>query len=234
VLFDLRSSGRRRTVKVVYITLAFLMGAGLVFFGIGGGTALNGGLFDAFNGNGGGGSPDQRFSKQEQALVAKVRANPEDAAALAQLARVRVQLAGQGDNYDPNSNQYTATGKAELRQAASAWEKHMALAGEKPDPRVASLMVQAYVALNDPSHATAAQEVVAEDRNSTGAYSQLALLAYQAGQTRKGDLAAAKAVDLAPQDQRKTVKDQLAQAKAQATSAATGGGGSSASGGGSG
>jgi hypothetical protein len=230
VLFDLRSSGRRRTVKVVYITLAFLMGAGLVFFGIGGGTALNGGLFDAFNGNGGGGSTDQRFQKQEQALVAKVRANPEDAAALAQLARVRVQLASQGDNYNPSSNQYTDAGKAELRQAASAWQKHLALAKDKPDPRVASLMVQAYVALNDPSNATAAQEVVAEDRNSTGAYSQLALLAYQAGQTRKGDLAAAKAVDLAPKDQRKTVKDELAQAKAQATAGATGG----SSGGGSG
>src|SRR3954463_10476718 len=106
MLFDLRGSGRRRTVKVVYITLAFLMGGGLVFFGIGGGTALNGGLFDAFNGNNGGGSsPDARFTKQEQALVAKVRANPEDAASYAQLARVRVQLAGQGDNYDPNTNQ---------------------------------------------------------------------------------------------------------------------------------
>jgi hypothetical protein len=226
VLFDLRSSGRRRTVKVVYITLAFLMGAGLVFFGIGGGTALNGGLFDAFSGNGGGGSPDTRFQKQEQALVAKVRANPQDAAALAQLARVRVQLAGQGDNYDANTNQYTADGKAELRQAASAWAKHLALAGEKPDPRVASLMVQAYSALNDATNATAAQEVVAEDRDSTGAYSTLALLAYQAGQARKGDLAAAKAIELAPKDQRKTIKAQLDQAKAQAAAASAGGGGS--------
>jgi hypothetical protein len=231
VLFDLRSSGRRRTVKAVYITLAFLMGAGLVFFGIGGGTSLNGGLFDAFSGNGGGGgSPDQRFQKQEQALVAKVRANPQDAAALAQLARVRVQLAGQGDNYDPSTNQYTADGKAELRQAASAWQKHLAAAGEKPDPRVASLMVQAYIGLNDPTNATAAQEVVAEDRNSTGAYSSLALLAYQAGQTRKGDLAAAKAVDLAPKDQRERVKSDLEQAKTQAASAAGGGGGSSGGG----
>jgi hypothetical protein len=234
VLFDLRSSGRRRTVKVVYITLAFLMGGGLVFFGIGGGTSLNGGLFDAFSGNSGGSSPDDRFTKQEQALVAKVRANPEDAAALAQLARVRVQLAGQGDNYDPNTNQYTNDGKAELRQASSVWERHLAAAGEKPDPRVASLMVQAYVALNDPTKATAAQEIVADDRNSTGAYSQLALLAYQAGQTRKGDLAAAKAVDLAPKDQRERIKADLDQAKAQAAAASAGGGGGGSSGGGSG
>jgi hypothetical protein len=234
VLFDLRSSGRRRTVKVVYITLAFLMGGGLVFFGIGGGTALNGGLFDAFNGNNGGGNVDDRFTKQEQALVAKVRANPQDTASYAQLARVRVQLAGQGDNYDPNSNQYTAAGKAELRQASSAWQKHLALAGEKPDPRVASLMVQAYVALNDLTNATAAQEIVAEDRNSTGAYSSLALLAYQAGQTRKGDLAASKAVDLAPKDQRKTVKAELDAAKQQAAGASATGGSSGSSGSGSG
>jgi hypothetical protein len=227
VLFDLRSSGRRRTVKVVYITLAFLMGGGLVFFGIGGGTALNGGLFDAFNGNSGGSSPNDRFQKQEQALVAKVRLNPQDSASYAQLARVRVQLASQGDNYNPTSNQYTDKGKAELRRAASAWQQHLTLAKDKPDPRVASLMVQAYVALNDLTNATAAQELVAEDRNSAGAYSSLALLAYQAGQTRKGDLAAGKAVDLTPKDQRNTVKAQLDSAKQQASGAsATSGGGS--------
>ena len=34
MLFDLRGRGRRRTVKIVYITLALLMGGGLVLFGI--------------------------------------------------------------------------------------------------------------------------------------------------------------------------------------------------------
>jgi hypothetical protein len=228
VLFDLRSSGRRRTIKVIYVTLAFLMGGGLIFFGIGGGTALNGGLFDAFSGNSGGGSVDDRFEKQEAALVAKVRANPQDAAAYAQLARVRFQLAGSGDQYDPNSNQYTNEGKAELRQAASAWQQHVKLAGDKPDPRVATSMVNAYIALGDVDNAVAAQEIVAEDRNAAGQYSTLALLAYQAGQTRKGDLAKDKAIELTPKDQRETVKGQLEQAKQQALSAS---GGTSGSGG---
>jgi hypothetical protein len=228
VLFDLRSSGRRRTIKVIYVTLAFLMGGGLIFFGIGGGTALNGGLFDAFSGNSGGGSVDDRFKKQETALVAKIRANPEDAAAYAQLARVRFQLAGSGDQYDPNSNQYTSAGKAELRQAVAAWQKHLTLAGEKADSRVATSMVNAYIALNDTKNAVAAQEVVAEDRNTPGQYSTLALLAYQAGQTRKGDLAKDKAVELTPKDQRATVKAQLEQAKQQALGAT---GGTSGSGG---
>ena len=77
-------------------------------------------------------------------------------------------------------------------------------------------MVQAYVALNDLAKAVAAQEIVAEDRKPPGQYSQLALLAYQAGQTRKGDLATDKAIELTPKDQRETVKAQLEQAKQQA------------------
>jgi hypothetical protein len=225
VLFDLRSSGRRRTIKVVYITLAFLMGGGLVFFGIGGGASLNGGLFDAFNGNSSGGSVDDRFKKQEAALVVKVRANPQDAVALADLARVRYQIASQGDNYDPNTNTYTNAGKAELRQASSAWERHLALAGDKPDARTARSMVEAYIALNDLTKAVQSQEIVAEDRNSPGAYSTLAQLAWGAGQTRKGDLARDKALALTPKDQRETLKGQLDAAKQQAAGTSAAGSG---------
>ena len=36
MLFDLRGRGRRRTVQVIYLTLALLLGGGLVLFGIGG------------------------------------------------------------------------------------------------------------------------------------------------------------------------------------------------------
>jgi hypothetical protein len=52
-----------------------------------------------------------------------------------------------------------------------------------------------------------------------GTYSQLAQIAYAAGNTRKGDLASAKAVSLAPKDQKETVKSDLEQAKSQAASA---------------
>ena len=64
MLFDLRGSGRRRTVKIVYITLAFLMGGGLVLFGIGGGGGISGGLVDAITERSGGGDTGaDRFSK---------------------------------------------------------------------------------------------------------------------------------------------------------------------------
>src|SRR3954451_670055 len=124
MLFDLRGRGRRRTVKIVYITLAFLMGGGLVLFGIGGGGAISGGLVDAITGSSGGGdTATQRFLKKEREAAAATRARPNDAAAWAALARARVQTAGVGENFDPNSSTYTDSGKAKLEQAADAWNR---------------------------------------------------------------------------------------------------------------
>src|ERR671915_171085 len=112
MLFDLRGRGRRRTVKIVYITLAFLMGGGLVFFGIGG--DVSGGLVDAITERGGGDTGTERFTQRERAAARRAQANPRDAAAWADLARARVQIAGVGENFDPNTNTYTESGRAKL------------------------------------------------------------------------------------------------------------------------
>src|SRR3982750_4318249 len=127
MLFDLRGRGRRRTVKVVYILLAVLMGGGLVLFGIGGGGAISGGLVDAITGSNGGDSGTKRFEDRERAALVATQQNPQNAAAWAALARARVQTAGVGDNFDPNTATYTASGKTKLTQAADAWEKYLAL-----------------------------------------------------------------------------------------------------------
>ena len=216
MLFDLRGSGRRRTVKIVYVTLAFLMGGGLVLFGIGGGGALSGGLVDAITESNGGGDGTGRVSDEEQKATAAARANPNDAALWAAAARARFNLANSGDNVDTSTGQFTESGLTELRDAARAWDEHLKLAGDKPDPRVASLMVQAYSALGQPEKAVAAQEAIALDRESVGAYTQLALLAYQAKQLRKGDLARDKALELTEPDMREALKGQFEQARAQA------------------
>jgi hypothetical protein len=218
MLFDLRGRGRRRTVKVVYITLALLMGGGLVLFGIGGGGAMQGGLVDAITGSSGGDTGAERFEKKERAALAATDARPQDPAAWAELARARVQTAGFGDNFDPNTATYTKTGKAKLAQAADAWNKHLSLEPKKPDDRVASLMVRAFdqTGLNRPADAAKAQEIITEARPSATTYATLAIYAYQAGDTRKGDLARGKALDLAPKDQRNTLKSQLDAAKQQA------------------
>ncbi len=222
MLFDLRGAGRQRTVKAVYLTLAILMGGGLVLFGIGG--DVSGGLVDAITErNQTSGDSAERFENREADLVARVQANPQDAAALVELARVRTQLAGLGENFDAETNSYSAAGRAELRQAASAWERYLATDPDRADDRVASLMVQAYSALNEPAKAAQAQEIITVVRPSAATFSQLAVYAYAAKQTRLGDLSRQRALELTPRDQREALRGQLDQAKTQAAGTQQGG-----------
>lgn len=216
MLFDLRGRGRQRTVKVVYITLAFLMGGGLVLFGIGGNTS--GGLVDAITGSSGSGAVGaDRYEKDIAEARRKLKADPKDETAHAQLVRAYVSLAGTGDQFNSATGQYTAAGKADLRDASEAWKAYQAIGpkDKEEEARVASRMVQAYAALGDVESLVGAQEVVALNRDAVGPYAQLANYAYLAGQTRKGDLAAKKALSLEDPDQRQQLKADLEQAKQQ-------------------
>jgi hypothetical protein len=209
MLFDLRGRGRRRTVQVIYLGLALLMGGGLVLFGIG--SSSSGGLFDAFSGDNAGGSATEAIDKRIDSQVAKTRADPKDAAAWAQLAIVRFQRA----NIDgiAQDGTYTDDGKKRLRLASTAWERHLALDPKQPSVRAANLMVQAYgqSALNELDKAVRAKQIVtaAERPPSANLYAQLAQLAYLAHDTRVGDLAAARALDLTPKADRKPLKTAL-------------------------
>jgi tetratricopeptide (TPR) repeat protein len=217
MLFDLRGRGRRRAVQVIYLSLAILMGGGLVLFGIGG--ATSGGLLDAFKGSAGQQSSSDIFKKRVTAAERGVRLHPTDPAAWATLTRVRYQQAGTGDGFDQTNNVFTDKGKAELSDAAQAWDKYLTLT-DKPDDSVASLMVQAFseVGLNKPDKAVQAQEIILDSRQPTGPlYVQLAALAYQAGQTRKAELASKKAIALTPKDDREQIKAQLDSARAAAS-----------------
>ena len=215
MLFDLRGKGRRRTIKVIYVGLAFLMGGGLVLLGIGG--DVNGGLLNAITGTPSDDTGEKRYKKQAAAALAATKRNPQDAKAWRDLTRARIQVASSGNRLNTETGEYTAEGKERLKLAVSSWERYLEL--DDPDIQektsLASRMVQTFVALGDFTQAARAQEIIAEDRESVGAYSQLAVLSYRAGQTRKGDLAAAKALDLAPKDERESLKGTLESAKSQ-------------------
>src|SRR3954463_13483204 len=132
MLFDLRGRGRKNTVRVIYILLAFLMGGGLVLFGIGG--ATNGGLVDAITGSGSSGDTgEKRFTKRETAALKALQANPKDEAASIELIRARISLAGVGDRYDANTNTYTKAGEAQLRKAVEAWNQYQATNPKQSD-----------------------------------------------------------------------------------------------------
>jgi tetratricopeptide (TPR) repeat protein len=222
MLFDLRGRGRRRTVQVIYLSLAILMGGGLVLFGIGG--ATSGGLIDAIQGNSGGSNANDTFQKRVDAVEKQTQTNPQDSRAWAQLAGLRFQLATTGENYDQATGTYTAKGKNQLRQASDAWQRHLALAGEKPDTTVANQMVQAYGVTglrNYPEAVKALEFVIDATPNPTyQQYAQLAVLSHGAKQTRKATLSEQKALELAPKDQRKTLKEQIKAAQQQLDSAA--------------
>jgi hypothetical protein len=219
MLFDLRSGARRRTVKVVYLGLALLMFVGFVGFSIGS-SGLSGGIVDAITGNGTTGGGDNaavdRLTTQVRTADAKAKAAPSDPAAWAALAQARVRLANVGENLDTNTGTYTAEGRRQVTAAGVAWDKYIALKPATPDERLARQMAQAFVSVGAADKAVGAQEVLTEIDPTQQTYQNLALLAYQAGQQRKGDLAASKAISLAPKDQRKDLKASLDQAKSQA------------------
>jgi hypothetical protein len=211
MLFDLQSRGRRTAVRVIYLGLAVLMGGGLVLFGIG--TAGGGGLLDIFTG--GSKSTTAQVSSNEKQANRALRLHPQDPKAWAAVARARYQTAGLGDNYDPAANQgqgqFTDSGIAKLEQAATAWQRYLTLEPRHPDATLARLMATAYsqIGLDQPAEAAEAMEIVTEQQPSAAAFATLAQYAYLASQDRKGDLAAAKAVELAPPAQQRLVRAQL-------------------------
>jgi hypothetical protein len=220
MLFDLRGRGRRRAVQAIYLSLAILMGGGLVLFGVGG--ATSGGLLDAFSSNSGQTSVDKVFEERVDKAEKGIKVHPTDPKAWAELTRVRFQQAGSGDGFDANQGAFTDKGKEKLQATAAAWNKYLTLT-DKPDDTVASLMVQAFstTGLNQPGEAVSAMEIIVERRPETGPlYAQLASLAYQAGQERKAELASKKALALTPADDREQIKAQLEAARQAASQTA--------------
>jgi hypothetical protein len=217
MLFDLRGRGRRRTVQVIYLSLAILMGGGLVLFGIGGGT--NGGLFDAIGGSSGSStSVDAVFKKRLDTYETRLKANPQDQAALIGLTKLYFGSASTGENFNQTQNAYTAKGLAQLRLASASWERYLATKPAKPDPSTANLMVQVYgpAALKQYDKAVTAMEAVIASRKETAnLYAQLAILAAGAKQDRKSTLAENKALDLTPKAQRKELKSAIDLQKSQ-------------------
>ena len=220
MLFDLKGR-RRRVVQATYLMLAILMGGGLVFFGIGG--DVSGGLFDAIGDRSGGTGNsivEDRIDENEE----KLESDPENAAALKELARDWYQLATQ--EADPTTGQFTDAGKERLAEADAAWQRYLALDPKNPDASLASLMVNVYGpgGLNKPAEGAEAAEIFAVAQPRAGAaqaYLQLAQFAAQAGQERKADLAGQKAIELAPKDQRSTVKQLVEQVTQAAPPAST-------------
>jgi hypothetical protein len=224
MLFDLRSPHRRRVIKVVYVFLALLIGGGLIFFGVGTGNN-SGGLLSNVGGGGGSANGANAYTQALATAQKKAKAAPNDPAAWAAVGKATFNLAQLPANYVTNQG-YTASGHTVLANLKQAWTKYLALAPAKPDVTFADEVVAAFGSppgIADYKTAESGQEVVASSLSTQYTqYEYLAYYAYLANEPTRGDLAAARAVALAPKSLRKQTQTALKTMKAQALAAATG------------
>jgi hypothetical protein len=206
MLFDLRGRGRRRAVRVIYTGLAVLIGVGLIGFGIGGGFG-GGGLLNAASNNEGSGSSS--FSAQIKRYRKLTQQQPTNVAAWEGLTKALLQESG---NFTQNG--VTKRGKELFHEAAQAWQSYIALNPAKANTALAQEMVAVYSeeGLNEPAQAVSVLQIVTAARPTSAAlWAALSEYAYKAHNTATGDLAAAKAVALAPAADRTRIKNELAE-----------------------
>jgi hypothetical protein len=202
MLFDLRGR-RRRAVQVTYLMLALLMGGGLVLFGVGG--DVSGGLLDAFKG-GGGSSGDSALQDRIEKQEKRLETTPRNEALLQSLIRDYYSKATQARQ---SGTAFPPDAKDDLRHAGTYWNRYVVVA-DKPNTATAAYALQIYDvgALNKPKEAEKAAQQLAQAANDTPSYLRLVAYAARAKDSRTADLAAQKAVDLAPKAQKKLVKKQ--------------------------
>jgi hypothetical protein len=216
VLFDLQSPRRRRVIRVTFGALAAIFAISFVFLGVG--TGGGGFSFSDLFGSGGGGSTATAFDDQIDAAQAKLQANPNDTAALAEL----VQLQYSAANANTASNGApTSAGEQHLQEAADSWNKYVKLSNDKPSASTAVYALNTFdllarlnfakartdttntdaltdvtAAVDSWKTAAQAQQILIDARpNGANAntYANLAQYLYLAGDTAGGDAAVAKA-----------------------------------------
>jgi tetratricopeptide (TPR) repeat protein len=218
MLFDLRGRGRRRTIQVIYLGLAIVLGGGLILFGVGTGGG-GGGLLNAFNPSGGSSAAKAYTSQQTKNAEKQTKLDPTNPQGWANLTQARYDDASQG--YDSSTGSYTAAGKADLAAAGSAWQQYLKI-DKTPNSTLARLMGEAYQDLGDYSQEAAAWEIAAEANPKIATYWEyVADAAYLAKDSDLGNLAAAKAISLTPKAERATLETQFKEAKTDATATTT-------------
>jgi hypothetical protein len=219
MLFDLRGRGRRRTVQVIYVGLALLFGVGFIGFGVGVGSG-GGGILNALTGESG--APKASFAGQVKRYQKLVAEQPKSLSAWEGL--INAQLHEAGGESSISNGKLTSQGKELFSDVAQSWNSYLALNPPKPNPKLAKEMLRVFdeEGLNQPASAVEVlQIVVANDPQSAAYFGELAEYAYKAHNERQGDLAAERAVSLAPASERKRLKKELAELKKSSASSST-------------
>jgi hypothetical protein len=218
MLFDLRARGRRRTVQVVYLSLAILFGLGFNGFGVGTGGGI-GGLFGNKEAN------HSSYAAQVSSAEKRTKKHPSEAAAWAALAEAQYHEADGSEFFNESTQQFTSQGKVLLAKVANSWSHYVALDPKKLNETAAQEMLAVFSkeGLNEPSAAVEVLQLMIPSRPPDAAlYGLLAEYSYQAKNTREGDLASQKAISLTPPAQRAKVKAELERVKKNPSGSASG------------
>ena len=199
-------------------------GSSIIFFV---GSGFNAGsIFDIFD-QGGANTGEDQVKKYKEKLETK----PDGMNALLGLARAQYTVATSGDNFDQQNGLFKEGALEPLEASTKAWERYLKLDPKKIDLEVANVVVRAYDGLQEYEEAADTQELILDVRPSSGGFAQLATYAYLAEQTKKGDLAAERAIELAEKNRKKAVERRLDKIKkdvqqqiAQQAAAEAGGG----------
>lgn len=215
MLFDTRGR-RRHVIRVVYATLALLMGASL-FLVVGPFS-----IADIFN-TASTTNPATVLEEQAERTEAKLRTEPDNADLLLLLTRTRIAAGNARTETNPETGIpfLTSEGREDLVLASQAWSRYLK-ATDEPNPTGALLMAGAYFFLAENSSsieeteasleaAAATQRIVAEARPSVGSLTNLAIYEYFNNDFAAGDEAASKAKQKAPKGEAREIQKQLAE-----------------------
>ncbi|HVF76898.1 MAG TPA: hypothetical protein VNA28_01265 [Solirubrobacteraceae bacterium] len=159
-------------------------------------------------------TPESAVQRNIESAQAEVKAAPDKPEPQAALAKAYFQSAGVKTN---DKGEYSDAGKDDLRRATKAWERYVSLDPDPLDTGVAQLIAAAYGpgSLDEPKQAVEVQQVLAENISPPRAsqFTQLAQMAYSAGEVDIGDKARKRALELLPKRARPATRKRLKQAR---------------------
>lgn len=199
MLFDTR--GRRRNViRVVYATLALLMGASL-FVAVG---PFN--LAEIFSDNSGAGEAAEIFEDEAERIEERLAKDPTDEVLLLRLTRARISAGN--SQVEPaaagEAREVPREARKEYERASEAWSRYLEQAGDEPNASAAQLVAATFFslaesdtstrgAIDSVAKATEAQRIATAERPNIGSLSTLAYYQYFNGDFKAGDEAKKKA-----------------------------------------
>jgi hypothetical protein len=211
MLFDLRSRGRRTTVRVVYGGIAIIFVIAFVGAGVGTGFGGNFSVGELF-----GGGSSKTYTSVVQAAEKRTKREPSNPAAWQALVEAQLRQSSESEYSNQTTGGFTGKGKQLLAHIQQSWERYLAVEAKNPSASLAHRMIVVLGEGGTESPAAAVralQIVIPAEPPSVILYTELAQYSYQAGNTRQADLAAEKAIALAPKSERARVKGVLAALK---------------------